>query len=98
MKLIEADLVMNASRHLLDCHSLVRWIVSSLCSARLHEESRTLLRLKEMEEGHSIRKENITFKEYRITTVSSAKCQATSIVSSLLKESFLFYSLNIIVN
>lgn len=85
---------MKASRHLLDCHSLVRWIVSSLCSARLQEESRAesrpLLRFKKMER-RSISKENIALEEYRITTVSSAKCLATSIISSLLKEFFLFY-------
>lgn len=70
MKLIEVDLVMNASRHLLDYHSLVRWVVLhpfvAHARARLHEESRaesrTLLRLK-MERKHSVPKENIAFKE-----------------------------------
>lgn len=39
---------MNASRHPLDYHSLVRWVVI-LCHARLQEDrakSRTLLRVK----------------------------------------------------
>lgn len=72
VKLIEIDLVMNASRHLLDYHSLVRWVVlhpfvaHARARARLHEESRaesrTLLRLK-MERKHSVPKENIAFKE-----------------------------------
>lgn len=71
-ELIEVDLVMNASRHLLDYHSLVRWVVSrpfvahARARARLYEESRaesrTLLRLK-MERKHSFSRENIAFEE-----------------------------------
>lgn len=73
---------MNASRHLLDYHSLVRWVVSrpivAYARARLYEESRaesrTLLRFKKWK-GNAPFPEKILHFRSRITHATFAFCE-----------------------
>lgn len=88
--------MMNASRHLFRLsQSSTLDSIASLCSARLHEESRaksrTLLRLKKKNGEktlHSGRK--YCTRRCRITSVRSAKCQTGFDCLIAIEESFLF--------